>query len=107
MLRSLLALVIGFGALSLVSFAADDAKKLEGKLVCTKCTLGETDKCGHALKVKDGDKEVVYYIDDKGGKEAYHKGVCPANSEKQATVTGKIVEKDGKKHVTMPKVVVK
>lgn len=110
MVRVILALVIGFSAVSLMATAEDkkDApKKLTGKLVCTKCTLGETDTCGHALKVKDGNKEVTYYVKDKGGKESYHKLVCPADSEKEATVTGKVVEKEGKKYIEDPKVEIK
>lgn len=81
-----------------------ETKTLEGVIVCTKCTMKETDKCGHALKVKDGDKEVVYYVNDKGAKEKYHKGICPPGSEAKAKVTGKVVEKDGKKHLEEPKV---
>ncbi len=111
-MRSLLALAIGLMALSfsVVALAEDkkadkETKKLEGKLTCTKCALQETDKCGHALKVKDGDKEVIYYLDDKGGKEAYHGKVC--KEDKDATVEGKVVEKDGKKHIESPKVTVK
>jgi hypothetical protein len=111
-MKALLALVLGLG---LISFAAQadekkdekkaETKKLEGKLCCTKCSLGETKTCGHALKVKDGDKEVTYYLNDKGGKEKYHSKVC--TEEKDATVSGKIVEKDGKKHIDEPKVEIK
>jgi hypothetical protein len=109
MLRKMLALLVGVAALSVAAVAADDkkadAKAIEGKMVCTKCTLGETDKCGHAVKVKDGDKETVYYIKDKGGAEKYHKPVCPAESEKDVKVTGgKVVEKDGKKWIEGGKV---
>jgi Family of unknown function (DUF6370) len=113
-MRSLFALAIGITALSfsLVAIAEDkkadkkaETKKLEGKLTCTKCALQETDKCGHALKVKDGDKEVIYYLDDKGGAEKYHGKVC--KEDKDATVEGKVVEKDKKKHIESPKVTVK
>ena len=108
MLRTVLALTFLFGTVGLVSFAddkkADEKKTLEGKLVCTKCTLKETKACGHALKVKEGDKEVIYYVADKGGKETYHKGICPADSEANAKITGKVVEKDGKKTIIDPKV---
>lgn len=110
MLRVILALAIGFGALSLVAVAQEkkgEAKTLEGKLVCTKCTLKETKACGHALKVKEGTKEVTYYLKDKGGKEAYHKGICPADSEADAKVTGKVSEQDGKKIVEDAKVEIK
>lgn len=107
-MRSLLALAIGIAALSfgMVSMAEDkkkdETKKLEGKLTCTKCALQETDKCGHALKVKEGDKEVIYYLDDKGGAEKYHGKVC--KEDKDVTVEGKVVEKDKKKHIEKPKV---
>lgn len=113
MLRCVLALAIGVAALSLSTVGAADEKekkgkdgttKLEGKLVCSKCTLKETPKCGHALKVKDGDKEVTYYLKDKGAQEKYHKEVCPADSEKDVVVTGKVAEKDGKKWITDAKV---
>ena len=78
-MRSLLALAIGLMALSftVVAIAEDkkddkkETKKLEGKLTCTKCALQETDKCGHALKVKEGDKEVIYYLDDSGKISAF------------------------------------
>lgn len=118
MLRCVLALALGFSvvALSNVTVSADDkkadkkaeAKTLEGKLVCTKCTLSETKACGTALQVKDGDKTVTYYITpDKGGKEPFHGKICPAGSELDAKVTGKVVEKDGKKTITDAKVEVK
>ena len=98
MLRTILALAIGFGALSLTALGDDkEAKKLEGKLVCTKCKLSETDKCGHALIVKEGDKDVTYYLKDKEVMKKYHSKVC--QEDKDATVTGKIEEKDGKKYI--------
>lgn len=108
-LKPLAVLVAGLFALSAVgvSFAQDKKKDepLVGKLVCSKCTLGETDKCGHALKVKVKDKETVYYIKDNGAKESYHKPVCPADKEVDAKVTGgKVEEKDGKKWITDGKV---
>ena len=113
MMRVLLALMIGFGTLSMVSVAddkkadkKDEKKKLEGTIGCTKCKLGETDMCGHYIKVKekvDGkDKEVTYYLKDKGAKEKYHATVC--TEEAEGTVEGKVVEKDGKKWVEEPKV---
>ena len=109
MLRYVLALALGFSvvALSQVAVTADDkkddkkaTKTLEGKLVCTKCKLSETDTCGNALQVKEGDKVVTYYIKDNGKSEKYHK----CSGEADAKVTGKIVEKDGKKYITDAKV---
>jgi len=115
MLRIALAIALGFSVISLTSVSADDKKEdkkpatktLEGKLVCTKCTLNESKACGHALQVKEGDKIVTYYIMDKGGKEKYHGKVCPAGTELDAKVTGKVVEKDKKKTITDAKVELK
>lgn len=106
MLRYALALALGFSVIALTSVAvnADDkkpaSKTLEGKLVCTKCKLAETEKCGNALVVKEGDKEVTYYLNDKGKGEKYHK----CSGEQSAKVTGKVVEKDGKKTIEGAKV---
>jgi hypothetical protein len=84
--------------------AADEGKggkeqTLKGELVCAKCTLMQTDKCTNALKVKEGDKEVIYYLDDKGRGESYHKAICPPNSSKKASVTGVVSEKEGQKYI--------
>ncbi len=111
MLRFALAVALGFATLPIAGLtsAADekkaDAKTLEGTLTCTKCALGETKTCGHALIVKDGDKKVTYYLSDKGGKEGYHKDCCTADVE--AKVTGVVSEKDGKKSIADPKVELK
>lgn len=110
MLRIALALVFGFAAVTLAgtTFSAnaqdkkDDVKKLEGKLTCTKCALSETDKCGHALIVKEGDKSIKYYLNDKGGAEKYHGKCCKADVD--ATVSGKVSEKEKKKFIDEPKV---
>src|ERR1051325_2923006 len=103
MLRIALAVAFGFSVVTLSGFSASaaDEKTLEGKLVCTKCKLGETDKCGNALVVKEGGKDVTYYIADKGKGEKYHK----CSGEKDGVkVTGKVVEKDGKKTIEGAKV---
>lgn len=117
MLRAALALALGFAVVTLAGSGfnaqAEDkkddkkveTKKLEGKLTCTKCTLSETKACGHALVVKDGDKEIKYYLNDKGGKESYHAKCCQEPVD--AIVTGKIVEKDKKKMIDEPKVEIK
>jgi hypothetical protein len=113
MLRIALAVALGLGAITLAglgSAVAQDKKAekktLEGTLTCTKCALGETKACGHALIVKEGDKKVNYYLVDKGGKEPYHKHCCTADKE-GVKVTGKVSEKDGKKIIEEPKVEIK
>ncbi len=115
MLRIALAIALGFAAVTIAGTTTNvraedkkdkvEAKKLEGKLTCTKCALGETEKCGNALLVKEGDKEVKYYLNDKGAKETYHKACCKADVD--ATVTGKISEKDKKKFIDEAKVEIK
>ena len=109
MLRIALALTLGFAVVTLAGSTITSAraeekkaetKKLEGTLTCTKCALGESKECATALVVKEGDKKVTYYLVDKGNKEKYH----PCTEDKQAIVTGKIVEKDGKKYITDAKV---
>ncbi len=113
MLRATLALALGFAVVGLTVSAPavraeekkDEAKKLEGKLTCTKCALGETKACEHALLVKVDGKEVKYYLKDKGGKETYHAKCCTADVD--ATVTGKVVEKDKKMFIEEPKVEIK
>jgi hypothetical protein len=110
MLRGLLIAVLGSAAIALAGMATAEDKKeekktLEGTLTCTKCALGETKACGHALIVKDGDKKIKYYLTDKGGKETYHKDCCTADVD--AKVTGVIGEKDGKKTITDAKVEIK
>ena len=97
MLRKFLALVVGLAALSMVTLATaqekGEKKTIEGKLVCGKCKLSETEKCSNVVVVKDGDKEIKYYIKDKGKAEKYHK----CSGEKEVKVTGKVttVKKDG------------
>jgi hypothetical protein len=112
MLRSILALSVMFAAVGLVAFAEDkkaESKTIEGKMVCAKCTLKleGIKACTNAVKVKEGDKDVVYLIKDTGNKEKYHKAICGADAEQDVKVTGKVVEKDGHKWIEDAKVEVK
>jgi hypothetical protein len=94
-------------ALALTVKAEEKGKevKLTGKMVCGKCALKETDDCSNVLQVKDGDKTVNYYLKDDGKKADYHKNICTAGKAgKDATVTGTVTEKDGKKWITDAKV---
>ncbi|MBX9624629.1 MAG: hypothetical protein K2X82_12545, partial [Gemmataceae bacterium] len=94
-------------------FVSTDAPRAEGKevkltgtLVCAKCGLKEpgVKRCTNALRVKDGDKTVTYFLDDKGAGEDYHEGLCGGGTKEGATVTGPVAEKDGKKWVKATKV---
>lgn len=97
-----LAVVVGAGSDSSAQEKKTEKKAttIEGKLVCTKCTLNETAKCEHAVKVKDGEKTVTYYIDSK----MFHGEVCPAGNELAVKVTGTAGEKEGKKTLTGAKI---
>jgi hypothetical protein len=93
-------------ALAVVAFVAtaqarDDNKTLKGTITCAKCDLGKESKCMTVIKVKEGDKDVVYYFDDAGHKK-YHGKICQTPTE--GTVTGKVSEKGGKHVVTVTKV---
>jgi hypothetical protein len=93
------ALVLVIGSVSL----AEEKKEvtLKGTIVCAKCKLKETDKCTTAIQVKEGDKEVTYYLDDKGNKEEYHEKICTGPAK--GSVTGVVAEKDKKKFITPSK----
>jgi hypothetical protein len=81
-----------------------EEKTLKGTITCAKCDLGLESKCATVIKVKEGDKDVVYYFDAKGDK-ANHGKICKTPME--GTVTGTVAEKDGKKIVTVSKVELK
>lgn len=109
MLRIALAAVLGIAVITLSGVNTttanaqdkkDEKKTLEGKLVCGKCKLSETDACSNVLIVKDGDKEIKYYLTDKGKGEGYHK----CSGEVAVKVTGKVVEKDKKMTIEGAKV---
>jgi hypothetical protein len=88
------------------SAGADDKKdvKLTGTLMCGKCSLKLTTRCSNVLQVKEGDKTVNYFIDDKGNGEPYHEGVCGDGKIQGVVVAGTVTEKDGKKWVKATKV---
>src|SRR5438067_8965195 len=108
MLRMLSVLLFGLALCLTAGARADDKKPdpkkevtLKGTITCAKCDLGVETKCATVIKVKEGDKDVVYYFDAKGDK-ANHGKIC--KSPKEGSVTGKVSEKDGKKWVTVSKV---
>lgn len=72
---------------------------LKGTIMCAKCALKETKGCHTVIKVKENDKEVVYWLHDKGNKESYHEEVC-GGDRKEGTVVGEVTERDHKKWIT-------
>ena len=86
--------------------AQDKEKKevtLKGTLLCAKCSLGKTAECTTAIQVKEGDKTVTYYLDDKGAGEEHHEPIC-GGAKKEGTVVGAVREKDGQKYIKPSKV---
>lgn len=74
---------------------------LSGKATCAKCDLKTADKCQNVLQVtKDGKTTTYELMGDKS--KAFHKEVC--SESKEATVTGTVSEKDGKKTITVAKI---
>ena len=88
-----------------VGLKAQDSKEvtLKGQVMCAKCELKETKTCQTVIRVKEDGKEVTYYFKDKGSKEEHHEPVC-GGGVKEATVTGTVAEKDGKKWIKPSKV---
>jgi hypothetical protein len=88
------------GVLALTAQAADKEVTLKGKILCAKCALKLEGirKCATCIKVKEGDKDVVYLFLDKGNKEEYHEEVC-GGGVKDGVVTGTVFEKDGRKWI--------
>jgi hypothetical protein len=117
LVRSLLACGLALGLLACASAVADEKKAdkktedrpttLTGTLVCGKCTLKETEDCSNVLQVKEDGKTVNYYLKDKGKGEKYHRDVCPPGKMKEVTVSGTVMEEDGKKWIVNPQVAVK
>src|SRR5437660_127046 len=103
--RTLMCLAIVFAAIA-VARAEDDKEKktLKGEMACGKCVFKVSKdihkgKCINAIKVKDGDKEVIYIIEDKGAKEKYHKKICTDSAKGSVTGT---VSKKGKVNYIKP-----
>jgi Family of unknown function (DUF6370) len=96
-----LALVLAASAL----VAQDKTKDvtLKGTILCAHCALKEGTACQTAIQVKEGDKTVTYYFDDKGAGESYH-GPVHGGARKEGTVVGKVEERGGKKYIKPAKV---
>jgi hypothetical protein len=89
-----LALVLALGLAS--ALQAGDETTVSGKVMCAKCSLKKADasKCQDVLVTEDENGTVAeYYIEKTAAAEAFGH-VC--QGDKKATVTGTVMEKDGK-----------
>jgi len=101
-----LTVVSGIAFLLTAALTAQEKGKevtLKGTLMCAKCTLGKTAECTTAIQVKEGDKTVTYYLDDKGAADEHHEPIC-GGAKKEGTVVGTVREKDGQKYIKPSKV---
>ena len=89
-----------------MAFAGEAVGKtvtLKGTLECSKCALHETAECGNVLMVKEGTKNVEYYLVDNELSKSDHQYVCTSPQE-GVTVTGTVAFKDGKEWLTATKI---
>jgi len=107
-LKTLLGLAIVMGTLVVARAEEDKAKEdkvvtLKGELGCPKCVfeVASAKKCANAIKVKTGDKEVVYILIDKGAKEKYHAKICKETAK--GSVKGVVSKKDDQMFITPAK----
>lgn len=99
--KMLLSVAVVFATVLVVQAEDKDEKKkddkkpvtLKGELGCAKCVfkVKGCKVCTNAIKVKEGDKEVVYVIDDGGRKAKYHGKICTEG--KKGSVTGVVTQK--------------
>jgi hypothetical protein len=103
LLGIMLATITAMG-LAAVTFAADKAKEktIKGEAMCAKCELGETPSCQNAIRVKEGDKTVMYYLEQNDVSKAFHDNVC--SSTKKVVATGTVKEVGGKQQFTASKI---
>ena len=96
---SLLALLAVVG----LAFAAETAKEvtLTGEIGCAMCAFNVSKDCATAIRVKDGDKQVVYYFVAAADKQ-YHAGVC--KTVEHGSVTGSIETQGDKQVIRVSKV---
>lgn len=84
-------------ALATSSAQADEEKTFEGTMCCAKCKLKTADSCADMLKVGD-----QLYSLEQDGKAKTKDHQCKGTSK--AKVTGKVVERDGKKVIVVSKI---
>jgi len=96
--------------LALAPARGDDVKPvtMTGDGVCAKCTLKEAKSCQNVLVVREGGKEVKYYLaKNKVANDFHHdSGICSATKDVpiRTTAIGTVKEQGGKKVLTATKI---
>jgi hypothetical protein len=101
---SMLAVLALFFAFTVTAKAEGKKVNLKGTITCAKCDLKIEKTCATVIKVKQDDKDVIYYLkfdDADAGKKA-HKAIC--TEAKKGEVSGSCVKKDDKLIVTVEKI---
>lgn len=101
----LLAVAVFFSGLTYAF--ADGEKTITGGAVCGKCALKETATCQNVVIVKEGDKEVKYYlVGDESNKAHKALGICGAKVDApiKVKVTGTCEKKGDKLEITVTKI---
>jgi hypothetical protein len=100
------AVVVAVGVVAFAEEKKDEKKEVElkGTIACPKCSKWVDEKvhgkkCMNAIKVKEGDKEVIYVFIDKGKAEPYH--VCTGS--KTGSVKGVVSKKGEQLYITPTK----
>jgi len=99
MKKLFLSIGLAIAATTLTAVAAEEIT-VTGTSMCGKCEMKETPKCMNVLKVKDGDKETVYYMT----KNMDHREYFCKGTKEGVEVTGTVEEKDGKMMLTPKKI---
>jgi Family of unknown function (DUF6370) len=105
--KTALSMLAGLAMLLMLSLAvtAEEKKEvtLKGDITCAKCTLkveGQ-DSCATVIKVKEGDKDVIYWF-DKDSSKKNHEKVCKKTMKGE--VTGTVEKKDDKMWINVKEV---
>ena len=108
-LMTCIAMLVMVAGLALAQDKKDkDTKKdkvVDGSVCCAKCELkisGQT-KCATVVKVKEGNKDVIYYFDADSNTKFPHKDYCQGTKDAKVTIA-KTEEKDGKTFATVTKI---
>ncbi len=102
-LSILAAALMLLGGAGLARAADTKEMTLKGTLECSKCELHDTADCGTVLSVKEGNKDVIYYLVDNDLAKTDHKKIC-TKPTKDVSVTGTVEDKSGKMWLTASKI---